>query len=456
MVASILIVDDEKNAREGLEQALSATFGEDSLHIDTAGDGLAAVKKLSDTAYDLIISDIKMPNLDGMELLKRCREKQPSANVVMLTGFGTIEMAVEAMRLGATDYLQKPVNLDELELVVKRILEERKFLSENEYLRAKLRESNGYRELVGASKAMKNLFERIQQIAATKATVLITGENGTGKELVAEALHHLSPRKDQSLIKVNCSALNENLLESELFGHERGAFTGAIRQKKGRFELADKGTLFLDEIGDLSLDVQVKLLRILEEKEFERVGGTRTLKVDTRLLFATNADLEKKVKEGTFREDFYFRLKVVTLHVPPLRDRREDVRPLADFFIRQFSQENGVQPITLTEKAYAILKDYDWPGNVRELRNLIEHLVVINPSRELDAREIQEHLRLEDQTEGLILPLGRPLAEVEKNYILQTLESLGGNRTHTAESLGIGRRTLIRKLHEYGVEGDGD
>jgi DNA-binding NtrC family response regulator len=453
MAASILVVDDEKNAREGLDQALTGTFGKDSLFVETASDGLEAIRKMSDSAFDLVIADIKMPNMDGMELLKRIRENQPATQVVMLTGHGAVETAVEAMRLGATDYLQKPVNLDELELVVRRILDERKLLSENEYLRAKLREGGGFRELVGASQAMKSLFERIEQIAATKATVLITGESGTGKELVAEALHYLSPRQDQPLIKVNCSALNENLLESELFGHERGAFTGAVRQRKGRFELADKGTLFLDEIGELSPDIQVKLLRILEEKEFERVGGNRTIRVDTRLLFATNADLEKKVRDGKFREDFYFRLKVITLHIAPLRERREDIRPLCDFFIRQFSQENGLPPITLAADAESVMENYDWPGNVRELRNLIEHLVLLKNGKEIAIEDLREHLHVDSPEEGILIPVGATLADVEKKYILGTLEAHKGNRTHAAKALDIGRRTLIRKLNEYGVIG---
>ena len=456
MVASILVVDDERNAREGLVQALGASFGSDAIHVDMAENGLEAMKKLTDSAYDLMIADIKMPQMDGMELLKRSREKQPTTQVVVLTGFGTIEMAVEAMRLGATDYLQKPVNLDELELVVRRILDERRLLSENEYLRAKLRERDGYRDLIGVSPAMRNLFEKVQQVATTKATVLITGESGTGKELVAEAIHHLSPRNDHPLVKVNCSALNENLLESELFGHERGAFTGAIRQRKGRFELADKGTLFLDEIGDLSPDVQVKLLRILEEKEFERVGGNRTIRVDTRLLFATNVDLESKVKEGSFREDFYFRLKVVTLHIPPLRERKEDIESLERFFINQFSRENSVPPISFTEAAQESLRSYEWPGNVRELRNLIEHLVLMKPGKRIDTSDLKDHIRMDIPGDGIEVPLGTPLAEVEKRYILETLKNFDGNRTRAAKSLNIGRRTLIRKLNEYGLGSSDD
>ncbi len=451
MVASILVVDDEKNAREGLAQALSGTFGASSVDVETAEDGLAAIRRLSEKAFDLMIADIKMPHLDGMELLKRSREKQPSLEVLMLTGHGTIEMAVDAMRLGAKDYLQKPVNLDELELVVGRILEQQKLLSENEYLRTKLREKNGYQELIGSSPVMKKLFGKIEQVATTKATVLITGESGTGKELVAEAIHHLSPRKDHPLVKVNCSALNENLLESELFGHERGAFTGAIRQRKGRFELADKGTIFLDEIGELSLDVQVKLLRILEEKEFERVGGNQTIRVDTRLIFATNADLEEKVKQGSFREDFYFRLKVVTLHNPPLRERKEDIQPLSDYFVRQFSMENGKKPIDLEASAIEALKNYEWPGNIRELRNLIEHLVLLWGESPITSQDLREYLNLDVPEEGLTLSLDLPLSEVEKEYILKTLDRLNGNRTRAAEALGIGRRTLIRKLAEYGV-----
>jgi DNA-binding NtrC family response regulator len=451
MLASILVADDEKNSREGCAQFLVSAFGADTVQVEVAEDGLSALKKIGESTFDLLITDIRMPYVDGMELLKRSREKQPSTEVIVLTGHGTIEMAVEAMRLGATDYLQKPVNLDELELVVRRILDQRNLLSENEYLRAKLRERGGFREMVGASDAMKRVFEEVQKIAPTKATVLITGESGTGKELIAEAIHHLSPRKEQPLIKVNCSALNENLLESELFGHERGAFTGAIRQRKGRFELADKGTIFLDEIGELSLDVQVKLLRILEAKEFERVGGNRTIRVDTRLIFATNADLKKKVEHGAFREDFYYRLKVVTLHIPALRERREDIPPLVDYFIRQFSEENGKPPIAITLDAMKALEGYDWPGNVRELRNLIEHLVLLNDGREIKPGDLREFTHIDLPEEGVNIPLGTPLAEVEKEFILRTLEQCGGNRTRAAQTLGIGRRTMIRKLAEYGM-----
>ncbi len=457
MPASILVVDDEKNAREGYAELLTSAFGPDTVQVEMAEDGLVAAKKLSERSFDLMVTDIRMPHIDGMELLKTAREKYSNTDVVVLTGHGTIEMAVEAMRLGAVDYLQKPVNLDELELVVRRILEQRKLLSENEYLRAKLRERNGYRDFIGVSDSMRKVFDEIQKIAPTKATVLITGESGTGKELIAEAIHSLSTRKDQPLIKVNCSALNANLLESELFGHERGAFTGAVRQRKGRFELADKGTIFLDEIGELTLDVQVKLLRVLEQREFERVGGNQTLRVDTRILFATNADLKKKVEEGTFREDFYFRLKVVTLHIPPLRERREDIPPLVDYFIHQFSQENGKQPVEISSEALQILQDYDWPGNVRELRNLIEHLVLLNDGKPVQPSELREFGQLTNEEKGIEIPFGTPLASVEREYILRTLDWFGGNRTQAAQKLGIGRRTLIRKLHEYGVlAGEGE
>ena len=456
MTASILVVDDEKNAREGYAELLTSTFGSELVQVEMAEDGLVAARKLAERSFDLMITDIRMPHVDGMELLKTAREKYPNTDVVVLTGHGTIEMAVEAMRLGAVDYLQKPVNLDELELVVRRILEQRKLLSENEYLRAKLRERNGYRDFIGVSDSMRKIFEEIQKIAPTKATVLITGESGTGKELIAEAIHGLSTRKGE-LIKVNCSALNPNLLESELFGHERGAFTGAVRQRKGRFELADKGTIFLDEIGELTLDIQVKLLRVLEQREFERVGGNQTLRVDTRMLFATNADLKKKVEEGAFREDFYFRLKVVTLHIPPLRERREDIPPLVDYFVRQFAQENGKTPLEISPEALQILLDYSWPGNVRELRNLIEHLVLLNDGKPVQPSELRDFGQLAIERKGIEIPLGTPLASVEREYILRTLDWFGGNRTQAAQKLGIGRRTLIRKLHEYGViAGEGE
>jgi DNA-binding NtrC family response regulator len=451
MPASILIVDDEKNAREGSAQFLESVFGKEALFVESAEDGSVALSKMAEASFDIVVTDIRMPHIDGMELLQRIHEKYPSTEVVVLTGHGTIEMAVDAMRHGATDYLQKPINLDELELVVRRILEQRNLLSENEYLRTKLYEHDGLRDLIGASEAMKRLFGEIQKIAPTRATVLITGESGTGKELVAEAIHHLSTRPEQPLIKVNCSALNENLLESELFGHERGSFTGAIRQRKGRFELADKGTIFLDEIGELSLDVQVKLLRILEAKEFERVGGNRTIRVDTRLLFATNADLKAKVEKGAFREDFYFRLKVVVLHIPPLRERREDIPPLVDYFLHRFCQENGKALINIGPDALQAMLRYEWPGNVRELRNLIEHLVLLSDGREIGAVDLRELTRIEIPDEGISIPVGTPLAQVEKEYILRTLDQCKGNRTRASQVLGIGRRTLIRKLAEYGV-----
>jgi DNA-binding NtrC family response regulator len=451
MTASILIVDDEKNAREGCAQFLVSAFGSDTVQVDTAENGLVAVRKLAERSFDLMVTDIRMPHIDGMELLKTCREKYQNVDVVVVTGHGTIEMAVEAMRLGAIDYIQKPVNLDELELVVRKAFTQRKLISENEYLRTKLSERQGYRDFIGVSALMKKVFAEVQKIAATRATVLITGESGTGKELVAEAIHQKSPRKDQPLIKVNCSALNENLLESELFGHERGSFTGAVRQRKGRFELADKGTIFLDEIGELSLDVQVKLLRVLETREFERVGGNQTIRVDTRMLFATNADLRKKVEEGTFREDFYFRLKVVTLHIPPLRERKEDIPPLVNYFLRHFAEENGKQPIGISTGAMDLLMKNTWHGNVRELRNLIEHLVLLNEGREISAADLQEIGHLVESVKGIQIPMGTPLADVEKEFILRTLDRFEGNRTQTAQSLGIGRRTLIRKLHEYGV-----
>ncbi len=443
----LLVVDDEPNTRDGLRQALER---EDRV-VFTAADGREALDRAQERAFDVVITDLRMPRLDGMQLLEEIKERSADTAVILLSGYGTIETAVEAMRRGALDFITKPVNLDELELRVSKVLAQKHLALENEYLKKQLKERFGLDNMVGRSPKMLQVFETIHRIAPSKSTVLITGETGTGKELVAYAVHAGSPRKDKLFQPVNCAALPESLLESELFGHERGAFTGAVKQKKGYFEVADGGTIFLDEIGEISLAVQVKLLRILEQRQFERVGGTNTLTVDVRVVAATNADLEALVRQGRFREDLFYRLKVVTIDLPPLRERRDDIPLLAEMFLKQMAEENHKGPMQFEPETLQRLQEYEWPGNVRELRHLVEQMVLLSRSSTLGPRDLPGKYQAEPSKDYIEIPQGTSLRDAEKKIILQTLREQAGNRTRTAEVLGIGRRTLIRKLQEYGV-----
>ncbi len=455
MPAKILIADDEVHSREGLKKALE----DESRRVDTAADGDEAWNLLNKNSYDVLITDIRMPGKDGMTLLKDAKELDSSLGVIIMTAYGTIEMAVDAMKHGAYNYLTKPVNIDEMEVLADQLLEYRRTQMELEYHREREQQaSKGFEGVVGQSKVMQRLMKQIEQIAPSKANVLITGETGTGKELVARAIHNLSPRKNRIFIPIHCAALTENLLESELFGHERGAFTGAVKQRKGRFELADQGTVFLDEISEISQSIQVKLLRVLQEREFERVGGTETIKVDIRILAATNMDLQEMVKNGDFREDLYYRLKVVNIHIPPLRDRLEDIPELTQTFVEQFAKENGRGDLTVSPEIYEIFKKHHWPGNVRELQGVVESMVILTQENRLTKENIPYEIREKagetvssSTQEPTIEPGETTLADLEKKVILETLKKFKGNRTKTAEALGIGRRTLIRKLHEYGV-----
>jgi len=449
-MSTILVVDDEQPTREGLRAGLKGRDREVLL----AGSGEEAMEILRKTKVDLMIADIRMPGMDGMELLRKTKEKHPDSEVVMLTGHGSVEQAVEAMRDGAYDYLMKPVNLDELDLMVRKIVEKKRLEMDSELYDRRYPVQPGLEGMLGVSPQMKEVFEKIQQVARSRATVLITGESGTGKELAARAIHQASDRSDRRFVPVNCSALTESLLESELFGHERGAFTGAYKQKKGYFEIADGGTIFLDEIAETNAATQVKLLRILETREFERVGGTATIRVDVRLVAATNADLGQKVAQGMFREDLYYRLRVVTIHLPPLRDRKEDVPVLVRHFVDQLARENGRPGLVMDREAIEVLARQEWPGNVRQLRNTVESLVVMAKDNRITVRDLPPEMRDGEPRESVItVPRNSPLKEVERKIILETLEDNGGNRTKTAEVLGIGRRTLIRKLQEYGVSG---
>src|SRR5574344_340867 len=387
---TILIADDEKNIREGLALAL------DDYDCILAEDGGKAWKIVNEQHVDLVISDLRMPVMPGSELLKKIVSTYPAIPVVVLTGHGTVETAVESMREGAVDFLTKPVNIDHLDLLIKRTFANIEVLEQNNALSRELeniKKGQKFSKIIGNSSAIRNMMDTISQVAPTDSSVMITGESGVGKELVADAIHSFSRRKDGPFIKVNCSALSESLLESELFGHEKGAFTGAIAQKKGRFELADGGTIFLDEIGEINQSIQVKILRVLQEREFERVGGERTIKVDVRILAATNRNLEEAIGKGTFREDLYYRLNVVSIKVPSLRERKEDILLLATEFLSRFAKKNGKTIDGFTAKTKSVLFNYDWPGNVRELQNCIESAVVMSKSNLIDVDDLPAKIR---------------------------------------------------------------
>jgi len=444
---TILVADDEKNIREGLREALAL----DGYEVLTAADGQEAMEAVTRGDVDLLITDLKMPRLSGEELLKGVTSQSPTLPVIILTGHGTIESAVQAMHDGAYDFLTKPVNLDRLSLLVKRALASRELAEQNRAMQEELERRSGFASIIGRSAEMRQVFEIVRQVAPSRSSVLLTGESGSGKEMIAEALHYNSPRKDKSFIKVHCAALTESLLESELFGHEKGAFTGAIARKRGRFELAHLGTLFLDEIGEINQNVQIKLLRVLEEKRFERVGGEETVEVDVRLIAATNRDLKEAITRGTFREDLYYRLNVVNIHIPPLRERKEDIPLLVAAFLREFSQENGKSLEGIDAKARLALYNYPWPGNVRQLRNSIESAVVLAKGSTITLDDLPPNIRGETGGDLLRLPVGASLADVEKEVIRSTLAREGGNKSRTAEILGIGRKTLHRKIEEYGL-----
>ncbi|MCA9679994.1 MAG: sigma-54-dependent Fis family transcriptional regulator [Kofleriaceae bacterium] len=442
----ILVVDDEVNARTALAELLR----DEGYEVETAADAFKALGKYAESTPHVVLTDLKMPGMDGIELVKRIRAMPDPAAVVVMTAFGAVQSAVEAMRAGAVEYLTKPLNFDELVLVLDRVLEHQRLAIEARQLRARLEDRYARHNIIGSAPAMKWVFEVIDQVAPSRATVLITGESGTGKELVAAAIHQRSPRVNGPFIKVHCAALAETLLESELFGHERGAFTGAVARRDGRFLLADGGTLFLDEIGEVSPAVQVKLLRFLQEHEFERVGGDHPIAVDVRVIAATNRDLAQMVKDGKFREDLYYRLNVVTLEMPPLRDRKTDIPALAQYFFERFAKENGKTLEGFAPEALEVLAGYDWPGNVRELENAVERAVVMCQGARLEARHLPTTVtpRVESSEGSPPIP-GSSLEAIERFAILRTLEATGGSTSKAAEILGISVRKIQYKLHEY-------
>ena len=447
MKAKLLIVDDEKHIREGLEKALTM----DGYDVELASDGQVAMDLITEGDIDLVITDLKMPNLSGEELMKETIERFPYLPVIILTGHGTIENAVEAMRNGAYDYITKPLNIDKLSIIVKRALENSSLKRQNRELLNQLRKRYSFESIIGKSAPMKKVFETIELVAPSRANVLIYGESGTGKEMIADAIHHNSPRNQKPYVKVHCAAIPETLLESELFGHEKGAFTGAIARKRGRFELANQGTIFLDEIGEISMQMQVKLLRVIQQREFERVGGESPIKVDVRIISATNKNLKEEIEKGNFREDLYYRLDVVSIHVPPLRDKKDDIPLMVHKFIEEFAHENNKPVEGITNGALGALVSYRWPGNVRELRNVIESIVVLTKSNIINEQDLPEYILAKDEQSSLKLSAGISLPEAERELILFTLENSGGNKTRAAETLKIGRKTLHRKLSEYGI-----
>jgi two-component system response regulator HydG len=444
--ARLLVVDDEPSARSGLEKLLSS----EGYRVWGAADGHAALERIDEVAPDVVITDLKMPGMDGLELLDRIRARDLRLPVLVVTAFGEVATAVAAMRRGAEDYLTKPIDIDALLVSVERALERRDLRVEAENLRRQIRERHdeGLQGLIGASPAMQAVYRTVRQVAASRATVLVTGESGTGKGEVARAIHALSPRAAQPFVTLQCASLAESLLESELFGHEKGSFTGAEKRRVGRFEQANGGTLFLDEVGEIPLGIQVKLLRVLQERTFERVGGNETVKVDVRLVAATNRDLADDVKKGRFREDLYYRLHVIHVEMPPLRARRGDVLVLAQYFVQRFAEENHKRVLGFTDEARARILAHAWPGNVRELENAIERAVVMCRGDRIEPDDLPSDLAGEPSL-GIRIP-GSSMAEIEKHAILQTLEACGGSTKRTAEVLRISVRTIQYRLAQYG------
>jgi DNA-binding NtrC family response regulator len=443
MSRSILVVDDDKLTCETLKRALSeeytvysASNGQEALDIIEKGEPV-----------DVVLSDLMMPGLTGLDILYRINALHDKPVVILITGQGTIDTAVQAMKLGAYDYLVKPIHLDRLFLLIQKAIENKKIKEENIQLKNKIKESYSSVNVVGSSTEMRNIMDIIRRVSSTTASVLIAGESGTGKELIANIIHYNSSRSNGPFIKVNCAAFAEGVLESEIFGHEKGAFTGAISTKKGRFELAHGGTLFMDEVGDLPLGVQVKLLRFLQEHTFERVGGNKTHLVDVRIISATNRNIESMLKEGSFREDLYYRLKVITIEVPPLRKRKGDIEELTRFFLKKFSEIHNRHITGISDETMATIKSYDWPGNVRELMSFVESCVVLTRNNYITNDDIPEYLfSIHNSNQPNAVGV---LEENERQIIIDTLKSTRGNKVEAAKILGIGLRTLYRKLERY-------
>jgi DNA-binding NtrC family response regulator len=454
MTAKILVVDDELNMR----LVLKALLNKEGYDVATASDGIEALKVLKGGGVEIVVTDLKMPKLDGVGLLERVIRDYPSTPVIIITAHGTIATAVDTLKKGAFDYITKPFERDELKNTIHKAIRTRKLNDEELLVSPDDIDRQG---IIGSSEPMLKIYDTIKRVAPTPTTVLISGETGTGKDLIAYAIHRNSPRRDNPFVKINCAAISENLIESELFGYEKGAFTGAVSTKPGRFELADKGTLFLDEVGEIPRDMQVKLLRVIQDHEFERVGGLRTIKVDVRLIAATNRNLLQDVKDGRFREDLYYRFNVFPTHLPPLRERREDILPLADYFIEKFNSKLDREVKHIDSRVKDILVSYDWPGNIRELENLIERIVLMAGGDTIIFEDIPPEWKSAAEAISLSQKAGqkRPfkdfvkshMEEVEKQSIIQCLEEVGGNVTKAAQRLGLSRKGLQLKMIKYNL-----
>ena len=446
--ANILIIDDEETMRDSCRQTLSR----DGHRVEAAEDGSKGLALLEAESFDLVILDLKMPGLSGMDVLKRIKEDDPESVVIVITGYATIESAVEAIKSGAYDFIPKPFTPDSLRAIVKRALDKRELVLENVLLRSELKASLGPEVIIGQSKSMKKVEELVQKVGPTDTTVLISGESGTGKELVARAIHRCSSRKDKPFVAVDCGSLVENLFESELFGHVKGSFTGATATKYGRFELANGGTLFFDEIGNIGINIQTKLLRVIQEREITKVGSSQVVKVDVRIVAATNMDLQKGIEAGTFREDLFYRLSVVPISLPPLRQRKDDIPFLANYFLKKYNKKRKKDVTAISDRAMKALFEYDWPGNVRELENAIERAVVLAEDEVVRSSDLLYYGLSVEKPSSVGSGTSQRLVDVEKEHIAKTLKMLNGHKGKTAERLGIDRKTLRLKLKKYGIE----
>ena len=453
---AILLIDDEEGSRQALTLLLKVSY-----EVTGVASGHEARQKLASERFDVVITDLRLPDCSGIDLLKQVKSYHPATEVILITGHASAETAVSAMKEGAFDYITKPLNLEELRIILAKALEKRRLLSENIYLKKQLRDKFGFANIIGNSPAMQNLFRLMQRIIKTDSTVLIMGESGTGKEIVAKSIHFNSPRQDRPFVAVHCGAIPETLLESELFGHAKGAFTGAVREKIGKFESANRGTIFLDEIGTMPLHLQIKLLRVLQEQEIERVGSNSTLKLDVRVIAATNLSLENEVRNGRFREDLFYRLNVIPLIVPPLRERKEDIVPLARFFLTKYCNEMKRPLMSISRQALEAMEMYDWPGNVRELENAVERLVALTEGEAVHIADLPDSIGRQHGSmlsfsyelgeNGLDLPAA--VSEIETKIISRALSKSGNVKSKAASLLRMNRTTLVEKMKRLGMEG---
>ncbi len=448
----ILVVDDDESLRRIIEYNVS----EEGYDVIATDNGLSALEIFKKEEIDLVITDLQMPDMGGIELIKQLRAISPNALVIVITAFGTVDTAVESMKLGAFEYITKPFNREELKIIVKKALEVSDLMVENRYLKEMVRDKYSFDSMIGSSQKMEEIYMSASQVAKSDATVLILGESGTGKELLAKGIHMNSQRKDKPFVAINCGALPENLIESELFGHKKGAFTGALADKKGKFELANGGTLFLDEVAEIKPHLQVTLLRILQEGIVDKVGGTEPLRVDVRIIAATNRDIEEDVTTGRFREDLYYRLCVVPLKLPPLRERKDDIPLLTDYFLSKYADKTGLNKCKIDSKTMKTLIDYQWPGNVRELENLIERMIVMNLTGVISEDELPDRIRSRRQMIGKVLMElpedGISLENLEKELIVKAYDKCDQNQSKTARFLGITRNTLLYRMDKFGID----